>query len=206
MFKDRFLNLISNDFGLSGGDFLTASLPVHINDANMLLMNQIGNTNFKQALDETPQLVSDTSDVSGNIQITISDTTVFEDGDYIILEGSTNYNGTTYILSVDSSTKLTLVMPYVTSETGYYVRTKLRHDIELAGSYLTAKGLVPTLIKLNEGKSVTITGTTGQGNWTREGVSNIKDIQNIYQDRANQIIAPYLDGDESIEGLQMELI
>ena len=206
MFKNRFLNLISNDFGISGGDFLTASLPIHINDANVSLIKKVGDTIYKQALDESPQTVSAVTDVSGNRKLTITDSSVFTAGDYVVLEGNESYNNITYVLTVDDSTNITVVSLYNATFTGLTVRTKTRHDVELAGAYLSAYTMTPTLIQLSEEKSVTITGSFGQGNWTRAGITDVNKIRDIYLDRVNMLLSTYLDGDAVIEGVQMEFI
>lgn len=202
MFKQRFLSLISNDFGTNGSDFLTASLPVHLNDSTLRLINEIGDTLYKKALQDRPQTVSSVTQIdSFTVEVTMTDTSIFTEGDYVFLEGNTLYYGVQYILKIVSATKMQISSEYYADITGLVIRTKLRHDVELAGAYFTAYDILPTLMQVNENVSIVEDGTIGQGSWHLGDINKRKN----YLTRALEITADLTDN-SSPTSLKFELI
>jgi len=202
MFKQRFLNLISNDFGIDGSDFLATSLPVHINDSTTRLIKSVGDTVYRKALAQRPQEASGVVKFdSFSVDVTIEDTSDYEVGDYVILEGNENYNSIQYIIAVNSGTSLRISSPYNAEWQGLILRTQLRHDIELAGAYFTAYDILPTLMQVSENTSIVEGGSIGQGSWHLGDINKRK----YYLNRALEIVSS-LTETEDPNSLKFDLI
>jgi hypothetical protein len=187
MFKKRFLQLISNDFGVNGSDFLTASLPTHIKDSTSRLIKNIGDDVYKEALMQPPQVVTSVTKVDDfTINIGIKNTNVFNVGDYVIFEGNENYGNYEFVTEIISPTLMKVsTSSYSGDISNLSVLTKLRHDVELAGAYFTAYDLLPTLMQISEDSSIVEGGSIGQGSWRLGDINK----RRYYLNRAMEIVA-----------------
>ena len=187
MFKKRFLQLISNDFGVNGSDFLTASLPTHIKDSTSRLIKNVGDDVYKESLMQPPQVVTSVAKVDDfTISVNIKNTGVFNVGDYVIFEGNENYGNYEFVTEIVSPTIMNVSSSNYTADvTNLTILTELRHDVELAGAYFTAYDLLPTLMQISEDSSIVEGGSIGQGSWRLGDINK----RRHYLNRAMEIVA-----------------
>jgi len=204
MIKEKFLNLITNDFN-ADAEFLSSRLPLLLQNGNSSLIKIFGSEKFKTFKQSSPVSVSGVVDnEDGTITLTVSDASLFSEDDTVVLYGSNDVDTNTVVIEVDTDLNtITVVSAY---DDGWdlselTVGTQFYDDFSTAGAYLCAYHSVLLLRKTTADNGAIGSMTFGNGSSQTLTMSELNDLQQKYMDRVNDISNQYKDDDADTKGV-----
>lgn len=202
MIKEKFLNLLSNDFYADEG-FLTSRLPYLLSNANSSLIRTFGSDKFKTYKQSQPVPVTEVTDNGdGTLTLALSDTSLFAEDDTVVIYGVPEMDTNTVVLTVIEDTSITILGEYDEEWeiTDLKVGTQFFDDFSTAGAYLCAYHAVLLLRKTTAESGAINFQRFGEGSNTTISMSELNNLQQKYLDRVNDITNQYKEDDEDITG------
>jgi hypothetical protein len=210
MIREKFLNLITNDFN-ADAEFLSSRLPLLMQNATSSLIKMFGSDKFKDFKQQVPVAVTDVEDnEDGTVNLEMDDISQFEEDDTVVLYGCPEMDYNTVVLAVTeavapASASITVVSAFDDKWEidDLKVATQFYDDFSTAGAYMCAYHSVLLLRKTTADNGAIGSMTFGNGSSQTITMSELSDLQQKYLDRVNDIMNQYKDEDADTHGVTM---